>query len=219
MGRRPVQPPGHSGEACVEVIATRERLRELTGRPTSRAVNKVIDQLDAVCRRFIAASPFVLVASRGDDGGIAVSPKGDPPGFVAVLDDKTLAIPDRPGNHRHDTFENVLACPDVGLCFLVPGHGDTLRVGGKARIVRDSRLQARLAVGGKAPHLVLVVTVERVFMHCSKCVTRSALWTPDRWPDRTDVPDLVEAIMAHARPTETRSEVEAFIDAHNRHLY
>jgi PPOX class probable FMN-dependent enzyme len=206
-------------DSCDETITTRERLRELTRRPSERALNKVIDHIDAVCRRFIAASPFVMVASRGADGRIDLSPKGDPPGFVEVLDGKTLAIPDRPGNHRHDTFENVLACPNVGLCFFIPGHGDTLRISGKATIVRDGRLQARLAVGGKAPNLILLVTVERAFMHCSKCVTRSRLWNPEQWPDRSHVPTLAEAIIAHAKPAQTLSEVKAFIDAHNADLY
>src|SRR5215207_4070202 len=113
-----------------EVVGTRERLRELSKQPSARAINKVIDHIDELCRRFIAASPFVLVASRGGDGRIDVSPKGDPPGFVCVLDEKTLAVPDRPGNHRLDTFENLLVHPEVGLLFLVPGNGDTLRVSG-----------------------------------------------------------------------------------------
>ena len=102
---------------------------------------KIIDHIDGICRRFIAACPFVLVASRGADGRLDVSPKGDPSGFVAVLDEKTLAIPDRPGNHRHDTFENLLVHREVALLFLIPGNGDTLRVSGKGRIVRDGALQ------------------------------------------------------------------------------
>jgi predicted pyridoxine 5'-phosphate oxidase superfamily flavin-nucleotide-binding protein len=108
-----------------EVIATRERLRELSQQPSSRAQGKVIDHIDDICRRFIAACPFVVIASRGADGRMDLSPKGDPPGFVAVLDDKTLAIPDRPGNHRLDTFENLLTCLEVALIFIIPGHGDT----------------------------------------------------------------------------------------------
>ena len=143
-----------------EVIATRQRLRELSKQPSSRAQGKVIDHIDAICRRFIAACPFVMVASRGADGRMDVSPKGDPSGFVAVLDEKTLAMPDRPGNHRLDTFENLLTHSEVGLFFMIPGSGDTLRVSGKGRIVRDGSLQARLAVNGKGPNLVLIVTVE-----------------------------------------------------------
>jgi PPOX class probable FMN-dependent enzyme len=202
-----------------EVIETHKRLRELSKQPSFRANNKIIDHIDEICRRFIAACPFVLVASRGADGRIDVSPKGDPPGFVAVLDDKTLAIPDRPGNHRLDTFENLLTHPEIGLLFLIPANGDTLRVSGKGKIVRDSTLQAKLAVNGKGPNLVLIVTVEEAFMHCPKCVVRSGLWVPERWPDRSRVPTLAEAIVAHAKPAEAIDDVQAIIDDSNARLY
>jgi PPOX class probable FMN-dependent enzyme len=202
-----------------EVIATRERLRELSKQPSSRAKDKVIDHIDAICRRFIAACPFVMVASRGADGLIDVSPKGDAPGFVAVLDEKTLAIPDRLGNHRLDTFENLLTNSELGLFFVVPGHGDTLRVSGTGKIVRDDTLQARLAVSGKEPNLVLVVTVEEVFMHCPKCMVRSNLWKPEQWPNRSNVPSLAEAIVVHAKSSETVAEVQAVIDHGIAHLY
>jgi uncharacterized protein len=207
-------------EICFEeVIPTRQRLRELSKQPSGRANNKIINHIDDICRRFIAACPFVIVASRGADGRMDLSPKGDPPGFVAVLDETTLAIPDRPGNHRLDTFDNVLTHPEIGLLFMIPGNGDTLRVSGKARIVRDSSLQARFAINGNSPNLVLVVTVEQAFMHCQKCVVRSRLWIPAEWPDRSNVPALAEAIMAHAKPAETTAEVRAIIENHNAHLY
>jgi PPOX class probable FMN-dependent enzyme len=202
-----------------EVIATHERLRSLSHPPSERANNKIIDRIDDVCRRFIAACPFVLVASRGADGRIDVSPKGDPPGFVAALDEQTLAIPDRPGNHRLDTFDNLLTYPDVGLLFLIPGNGDTLRVSGTGSIVRDSVLQALLAVNGKEPNLILIVQVEEVFMHCAKCIVRSRLWKPEDWPDRSNVPSLAEAIMAHARPRESLAEVQAIIAESDARLY
>ena len=202
-----------------EVITTRQRLRELSRQPSQRASNKVIDHVDDICRRFIAACPLVMVASRGADGRMDVSPKGDPPGFVAVLDEKTLAIPDRPGNHRLDTFDNLLSYPGVALFFLIPGNGDTLRVSGTGRIVHDSSLQARLAVNGKNPHLVLIVTVEEAFMHCPKCIFRSRLWSPEHWPDRSNVPSLAEAIVAHAKPSETIAEVQAIIDDGTARLY
>ena len=202
-----------------EVIATRQRLRELSKQPSSRAQGKVIDHIDAICRRFIAACPFVMVASRGADGRMDVSPKGDPSGFVAVLDEKRLAIPDRPGNHRLDTFENLLTHSEVGLFFMIPGSGDTLRVSGKGRIVRDGSLQARLAVNGKDPNLVLIVTVEEAFMHCPKCIVRSRLWSPEHWPNRSNVPSLAEAIVAHAKTSETIAEVQAIIDDGTARLY
>jgi PPOX class probable FMN-dependent enzyme len=202
-----------------EVITTRQQLRDLSRQPSQRASNKVIDHVDDICRRFIAASPFVIVASRGADGRMELSPKGDPAGFVAVLDEKTLAIPDRLGNHRLDTFENLLTHPDVGLLFIIPGNGDTLRISGTGRIVRDSALQAKLAVNGKVPNLVLIVAVEEVFMHCPKCMIRSHLWSPDHWPDRSNVPSLAEAIVTHARSSETIPEVQAAIDDGIARLY
>jgi PPOX class probable FMN-dependent enzyme len=202
-----------------EVITTQHRLRELSKQPSHRANNKIIDRIDDICRRFIAACPFVIVASRGADGRMDVSPKGDPAGFVTVLDEKTLAIPDRPGNHRLDTFNNLFTHPEIGLFFMIPGNGDTLRVGGKGKIVRDASLQARLAVNGKLPNLVLIVTVEEAFMHCCKSVVRSKLWSPEHWSDRECVPSLAEAIVAHARPSETMAEVQAIIDESDARLY
>lgn len=131
---------------------------------------------------------------------------------MAVLDDHTLAIPDRYGNNRLDTFENLLAHPQVGLFFIIPGNNDTLRVSGKGQIVIDGPLQERLAVNGKAPTLVLIVTVEEAFTHCPKCMVRSKLWKPQEWPDRTNVPTLAEAMVAHAKLSESVAEMQAIID-------
>jgi PPOX class probable FMN-dependent enzyme len=155
----------------------------------------------------------VLVASRGADGRLDLSPKGDPEGFVVVLDDKTLAIPDRLGNNRLDTFENLLVHPEIGLLFVIPGNGDTLRVSGRGQIVRDEALQSRLAVNGKSPHLILIVTVEEVFLHCPKCMVRSSLWRPKEWPDRANVPTLAEAMVAHGALSESVPEAQTIIDS------
>jgi PPOX class probable FMN-dependent enzyme len=198
-----------------EIITTRQRLRELNKLPGHLVINKTIDHIDDVCSRFIAASPFVVVASRGADNRLDLSPKGDPAGFVAVLDERTLAIPDRLGNNRLDTFENLLVDPQIGLCFLIPGHGDTLRVSGKGRIVRDTELQKRLAVNGKSPNLILVISVEEAFIHCPKCVIRSGLWKPDQWPDKSRVPTLAEAMITHGALSESVAQVEAVIDHSN----
>jgi PPOX class probable FMN-dependent enzyme len=195
-----------------EVITTRERLRELHGKPGPASSNKVIGHIDDICRRFIAACPFVMVATRGADGRLDLSPKGDPAGFVAILDEKTLAIPDRLGNNRLDTFENLLAYPEIGLLFIIPGNNDTLRVSGKGRMVRDDGLQSRLAVNGKAPNLVLVVSVEEAFMHCPKCMVRGKMWKPEAWPDRSDVPSLAEGFVAHAALARSVADMQAIID-------
>ena len=129
-----------------------------------------------------------------------------------VLDDHTLAIPDRLGNNRLDTFENLLVNPEVGLFFLIPGNGDTLRVSGKAQIVRDSHLQSQMAVNGKAPNVVLIVNVEEAFMHCPKCIVRAALWKQDLWPNRSNVPTLGEALVTHSALADSVAEVQARID-------
>jgi PPOX class probable FMN-dependent enzyme len=195
-----------------EIITTRERLRQVKGAPSPRSAVKDIDRIDDICRRFIEACPFIVIATRSEDGTLSVSPKGDPAGFVTVLDEKTLAIPDRPGNRRLDTFENLLANPEIGLFFLIPGNGDTLRISGKGYIVRDAELQNKFVADGKVPELVLVVSVENAFMHCPKCVIRSKLWKPEQWPDRSNVPTLAEALVAHAALGDTVPEMQAYID-------
>ena len=184
-------------ERFEETITTWERLCELKKLPSQKVGNNAIDHIDEICRRFIAASSFVMVASRGPDGRLDLSPKGDSAGFVAVLDKKTLAIPDRLGNNRLDTFENLLAHPEVGLFFIIAGHEDTLRVSGKGWIVRDNSLQSRFRVNGRAPDLVLVVSVEEAFMHCPKCMIRSSLWNYALWPVQADVATFAEAKVAH----------------------
>lgn len=157
---------------------------------------------------FIAHAPFVIVATKASEGLIDVSPKGDPPGFVEVYDDKTLIIPDRFGNHRVDGFQNLLEDLNVALLFIVPGHGDTLRIAGKARIVRDAAISKRHAMNGKEPLLALVVDVEEAFMHCSKSFIRSRLWYPDHWPERKSAPTLAEWVVATVDRDQTLAEVQ-----------
>lgn len=199
-----------------EIITSRGRLREIVKEPSPKVSHKAIDYIDGICARFIAASPFVIVATRGRENRLDVSPKGDPAGFVAILDPKTLAIPDRLGNNRADSFENLLVHPEVGLIFMIPGVGDTLRVSGKARIVRDAALQEQMAVNGKTPNLVIVVSVEEAFMHCAKSLVRSNLWIKPGWPDTRDVPSLAEAMVAHGALTETIPEIQEIIDNDGR---
>ncbi len=199
-----------------DTISSEAELEAVLGRPNPRVLAKVVTALDGYCRAFIARSPFVMVGSADAAGNIDMSPKGDAPGFVHVLDDTTLAIPDRPGNRRADTFRNVLQNPRVGLIFLVPGKRETLRVGGDARIVRDSVLRASMAVDGRMPDLALVVSVREAFIHCAKCMIRSRLWEPEGWPESADLPSLAEFAIAHAGITATVAEVQAVIDADER---
>ena len=196
-----------------EVITTRERFREIVGGEAGDLVtNKVIDHIDSICADFIAQTPFLIASTRGADGLIDISPKGDPAGFVKVLDQKTLAIPDRLGNRRHDTFENLLVHPKVGLFFIIPGNGDTLRVSGTASFVRDKALQAEMAINGKEPELIMIINVEEAFMHCQKCMVRSGMWKPEKWPDRTKVPTLAQAMVGHGKLNFGVKEMQEIID-------
>ncbi|PQA88226.1 pyridoxamine 5'-phosphate oxidase family protein [Hyphococcus luteus] len=198
--------------AFTSIVRTNSELQEILGEPPAPVVMKTLSALDRHCRAFIAKSPFVLVASSDSEGRMDISPKGDPPGFVQVLDDKTLAIPDRPGNRRADTFHNLLDNPHVGLIFLIPGKKETLRVSGLAEIVRDESLRESMAVNGKTPDLALVIRVEEAFFHCAKCVTRSKLWRPDDWPSLEGLPTLAETMIDAAKIDAPADAVQAIID-------
>ena len=199
-----------------DVITTEAELRAALGYPGDKATAKVVPTIDTFSRRFIAASPFLLIGSAGAGGMIDVSPKGDPAGFVKVLDDKTLAIPDRLGNARLDTFRNILANLNIGLIFLIPGVTYTLRVSGKAMIVRDMDLRETMAMNGKPPAHVIVVDVEQVLTHCPKCMVRSGLWQPEKWPDVAAVPPFAETLAAHAKLADSIAELNEFLDRDTR---
>jgi len=199
-----------------DVVTSEEEISAVVGHAPKRSVDKVVRVIDEHSRRFIAHAPFVFVASAGPRGMLDISPKGDPAGFVKVVDDRTLAIPDRLGNRRFDTFRNVLANPNVGLIFVIPGVTYTLRISGKAIIVRDLELRESMAMKGKLPDHVLVVEVAYVLSHCPKCMIRSGLWEPEAWPDTSDLPTFAETLIAHARLGETVDEMQAIIDTGNR---
>jgi len=171
-------------------IRSRDELRAHYGEQSDLVKRKVLTRLDRHCRTFIAASPFLVLASADDSGACDASPKGDAPGFVAVLDDSTLVIPDRPGNKRVDSLGNLLGNPRVGLIFFVPGMNETLRVNGRAEITTDPALLTPLAVKGKHPLSGIVVRVEEAFLHCGKALIRSRLWDPETRIDRTSFPSL-----------------------------
>ncbi|MFG2047559.1 pyridoxamine 5'-phosphate oxidase family protein [Micromonospora sp. NPDC048935] len=179
-------------------ITSHEELRELLGAPTARAANKERQRLHERDREWLAASPFCLLATAGADGSCDVSPKGDPAGFAMVLDDTTIALPERPGNRRADGYRNILDNPHVGLLFLIPGRTDTLRINGRARLVSDAAWFDDMVVKGHRPVLAIVVEIEQIFYHCAKAFLRSALWQPDTW--RPDVlpsrPRLVKEVEA-----------------------
>jgi PPOX class probable FMN-dependent enzyme len=175
-------------------------LRKLVGSPSTRAVRKQLAALDAHCRAFIQLSPFVLLGTANASGRCDVSPKGDAPGFVLVVDDSTLVIPERPGNRRLDSLQNVLENPQVGLLFLIPGIDETLRVNGSAELVQDADLLERLAVDGKPPLLGILVHVEEAFLHCAKSFLRSQLWDPTSIMPRGTLPSLARMITDQTRP-------------------
>ena len=172
-----------------EVIGSEADLRARYRAPTELAIKKQLDHLDHNCRRFIALSPFLCLATAGEKG-TDNSPRGDAPGFVEVVDDRTLLIPDRPGNNRLDSLANIVRNPRVGLLFLIPGVTEMLRVNGRAMIVTRPQILERFAVNGRAPASVILVETEEVFLHCSKALIRSRLWQEDAKVDRKVLPSL-----------------------------
>lgn len=190
-------------------VGSEAELRELLGEPLPRAVNKERVRLHERDREWLAASPFCLVATAGADGTCDVSPKGDPPGFTVVLDDATIALPERPGNRRADGYRNVLANPHVGLLYMVPGRGETLRINGRARLVRDAPFFDQMIVKGHRPILALVVEIEQIFFHCPKAFLRSSLWQPATWrPD--ELPSHAHIVKSVQRTAETLEELEQY---------
>lgn len=173
-----------------EVVETEAELREIMGRPGALAVGKQLDRLDRHCRDFVALSPFALVSTFDSGGNCDVSPRGDAPGFVAVLDEKTLAIPERPGNRRLDSLLNVLETGTAGLLFLVPGFEETLRINGRAWVVRDTDILERTAARGRRPQVAIGIEIQECFLHCAKAFRRSGLWRTEGWPERSALPSL-----------------------------
>jgi PPOX class probable FMN-dependent enzyme len=194
------------------IITSEDQLREVIGYPSHRVTQKTLSALDNHCRAFIAKSPFLLIASSDAQGNMDISPKGDPPGFVQVLDDKTIAIPDRPGNNRADTFTNILQHPKVGLFFIIPGKRETLRVSGAAMIVRDEGLRERMAIRDKAPDFAMVIHVEEAFFHCSKCMVRSKIWQPEDWPALDGLPSLAETMVDAGQLADSVEEMQALVE-------
>jgi PPOX class probable FMN-dependent enzyme len=174
----------------LDTIENPQQLRELYGEPSERAVKKELRRFDRHCRNFIALSPFLVIASSDPSGRCDASPKGDAPGFVQVIDDRTLAIPDRLGNNRTDTLANLLQRPGVGLIFFVPGINETLRVNGRARVTTDPDLLGAMAVNGKVPRSAILIDAEEIYFHCGKALIRSDLWNPDKRVPRGAWPSL-----------------------------
>jgi PPOX class probable FMN-dependent enzyme len=186
--------------ATTRSITTEAELREVIGVPNATVVAKLADRLNHLTRQFIERSPFVCVATASPDGGLDVSPRGDPAGFVRILDERTLLMPDRPGNRIADTLTNLLQDSRIALLFLIPGVGDTFRVNGTAEIVDDPELLASSAVEGKVPRLGLLISIEEAYTQCPKALIRSELWNSERHIDRSQLPASGEILRSLTDP-------------------
>ena len=204
----------------MEFITSTQELRTHYKDVSERARLKEMPKFDHHARSFIARSPFVVIASQDGEGNGDATPKGDRPGFVAVLDDNMIAIPDRPGNNRLDTWQNVIVNPAVGLLFMIPGMNETLRINGTARITADRELRERFAIDGKLPITVLLVSVDACYMHCAKAYMRSELWKPDTWPDRSSLPTLGQILADQIATSQTPGEMDvALSDAYAKTMW
>jgi len=193
------------------MIGAEEALRSLIGEPSALVQSKIADRLNDLTRQFIERSPFLCLATSAADGSCDVSPKGDPAGFVRILDDRTLLLPDRPGNRLADSLRNVLENPRVALLFVIPGVTDTFRVNGRAEIVTDPELLELCAVEGKVPKLAMRIEIEQAYTHCSKAFLRSNLWDPERFVDRSELPtpgELLRSVNPEVEPETYDAERE-----------
>jgi len=194
-----------------EHVTDRDALREIVDAPMALAATKEMPALDRHCRHFISLSPFLCLSSMSADGKADVSPRGDPPGFVKVLDEKTVLIPDRKGNRRLDTMQNILEQPSVAVIFFVPGIEETLRLNGKASLTRDPALLADMDVQGKPPALGIRIEIDTVFFHCAKALKRSRLWDAGAQIERGDFPRYGQIVKDQRNPGGSADEIEDYI--------
>jgi len=200
-----------------DIVTSEQELRDLLGVASPRSILKERPVLDEHCRAYIAASPFVVMATSGSDGTCDVSPKGDAPGFVTVLDDRHIVIPDRPGNKRFDGMKNLIANPHIGLIFLVPGREETLRINGRAWITRDPELLARCVAHDRTPQLAIGVVVEQCFLHCPKAFMRSKLWRHAEWPAPDALASMAQVLHDQIKPAGiTAQQYECEMEERNR---
>lgn len=192
-----------------DVVTTEAEIRAVLPGTRAAQQGKIIDHIDDLCAAWIARSPYAVLSTVDAAGCIDVSPKGDPIGFVKVLDRHTLALPDRPGNHRFDSFRNILDTGQVGLMFLVPNRTEVVRVSGTAQVVRDAPLRAQMAIKGRVPDFAIVIRVREAFYNCGKAAIRSGLWQPDTAAATDGLPTYGEALLAHAQVDETLDEINA----------
>lgn len=194
-----------------KVVATSAEVQAILGEKFDNQERKVIDHIDPFCRAWIERCPFITIATSDRHGHLDVAPKGDPAGFVRILDDRTLAIPDRLGNHRGDSLHNIIDNPRIGLMFVVPRRNEVLRVSGAARIVRDDAILDPMTVNGKRPDMAILVHVEEAMFHCGKSMIRSRMWQPEDWGSIEGLPSYALAVKTHADMPEPLDHFEAMM--------
>lgn len=205
--------PNNKGEGPMykpsKPVSTAQDVKRILGEDFESQTRKVIDHIDPLCRSWIERSPFVTIGTMNAEGQMDVAPKGDPAGFVKILDEKTLAIPDRLGNHRGDSFLNIIANPRVGLMFTVPGRNEVVRVSGSAQVVQDDDILDAMVVNAKRPELALLVHVEEAMYHCGKAMIRSKMWKPEEWESIEGLPSYAEALKSHGDLPDPMEDLEA----------
>ncbi|KAA0549952.1 pyridoxamine 5'-phosphate oxidase family protein [Bacillus sp. BGMRC 2118] len=203
-----------------DIVSTQDELRAILGEPSKRAEAKVIHKLDDHCRIILSHSPFLVLSTSNEDGTCDASPRGDAPGFVYVIDDQHIVIPERPGNKRIDSLQNIVSNPHVGLLFMIPGMEETLRLNGKAYITRNVELLKKMEANQKVPQLGIIVEIEEIYIHCAKALLRSKLWNSETWPNRLDLPTMATIVKAHAELKETTNEIEESLqESYTTRLY
>ena len=194
---------------CFHPISSQDELRSIYDAPAALAVNKQKAELDAYSERFLQLCPFIVLSTSSRDGRFDCSPRGDYPGFVAVLDKHTIAIPDRPGNNRLDSLSNLIEHPAVGILALVPGFNECLRINGSALLTADDALRARFEHQNKLPKAVIVVSIQEIYFHCAKAIHRSRLWDSAAKADRSLLPSLGRILMNQIDPAQSEQEIAA----------
>ncbi|MEH7123249.1 pyridoxamine 5'-phosphate oxidase family protein [Bacillus sp. JJ1503] len=204
-----------------ETISSEEELRTLLGTPSKNVANKVIHHIDHHCKDFIAKSPILFISTSDTHGNCDTSPRGDAPGFVHIIDQQHIVIPERPGNKRMDSLRNIIANPHIGLIFVIPGLEETLRINGKACIIKDSDVLEKMAVQGKVPSLGIGVQVEECFIHCAKAFKRSKLWYPETWASKDQLPYPPQILADHINLPDVNSETihTSLEESYSKRLY
>ncbi|USG67156.1 pyridoxamine 5'-phosphate oxidase family protein [Brevibacillus ruminantium] len=208
-------------EVFRDIVSSEAELREFMGESSEVVKRKVIGHLDEHCLNYIAKTPFLVVATADKNGNCDASPRGDAPGFVHVIDEHHLVIPERPGNRRMDSMRNILENPQVGLIFIIPGLEETLRINGRAYVIRDADYLEKMQVNGKVPVIGIGVRVEECYVHCAKAFKRSSLWMPDKWLAKEELPSMARVLADHAKlPGTTEKEMASFLEeSYTKRLY